>query len=398
MSEDDTASPATAVEGGPRKPARRAPELTRGTIVGRYVVLDRLGAGGMGVVYAAWDPELNRRIALKLVQPGGEDASGARMLREAQALARLSHPNVVVIYDVGKIDDRVFLAMELVEGTTLSAWLRAGDRAWREIVDVFVAAGRGLAAAHAAGVIHRDFKPGNVIVGEDGRARVLDFGLARAAGDVVIDEVPAAGGSRDALGDDLTVTGTAVGTPVYMPPEAYTGEPVGEAGDQFSFCVALHEALYGVRPFETRITAEVMPPVRAAPGDSKVPGWLRAVVLRGLARRPSERFASMNALLAALAADPAAKRRRVLAGAAAVVAAGALVAGGLALHASQRADDPCALAAPLAGTWDPLAKGRVAAAFAATGRDDAAAKYARVASALDDAARAWLGARGAACR
>ncbi len=193
---------------GPR-PGPSAEALGRGVAVGRYVVLDRIGAGGMGVVYAAYDPELDRRVALKLLRPDrfGGDAGRLRLLREAQALARLTHPNVVAVYDVGTFGDRVFVAMELVEGETLRQWLRAEPRSprpWREVLERFLPAGRGLAAAHAAGLVHRDFKPENVLLGRDGRARVVDFGLAKALADAA--EEPrdgrrAGGGGRRRPGD-----------------------------------------------------------------------------------------------------------------------------------------------------------------------------------------------------
>jgi serine/threonine protein kinase len=202
-------------------------------------VLDRIGAGGMGVVYAAYDPELDRRVALKLLRPDrfGSDADRLRLLREAQALARLADPHVVSVYDTGTFGDRVFVAVELVEGETLRQWLgglRAAPRSWREVLARFLPAGRGLAAAHAAGLVHRDFKPENVLLGRDGRVRVADFGLAEAA--------PEPGGKLAALPAEW---GLVLGTPAYMAPEQLRGIAVDARSDQFSFCVALFEALYG---------------------------------------------------------------------------------------------------------------------------------------------------------
>ncbi len=230
----------------PRDPSAEA--LERGAAVGRYVILDRIGAGGMGVVYAAYDPELDRRVALKLLRTDRFAAPGhLRLLREAKALARLTHPNVVAVHDAGTFGDQVFVAMELVEGETLRQWLEAGARSWREVLDRLLAAGRGLAAAHAAGLVHRDFKPENVLLGRDGRVRVVDFGLAKALADAA--EEPAAPDSGGELASPLTEWGAVLGTPAYMAPEQIRGIAADARSDQFSFCVALYEALYGERPF-----------------------------------------------------------------------------------------------------------------------------------------------------
>jgi tetratricopeptide (TPR) repeat protein/predicted Ser/Thr protein kinase len=402
-SADATNSPATRPDATLRTGGAPDAPLDRGMFVGRYVVLDVLGSGGMGVVYCAYDPELNRKVALKLMQASADGSSGGqgRMVREAQALARLSHPNVVAVYDVGSLGERVFVAMELVEGTTLGEWAASGKRSWREIVAMFADAGRGLAAAHAAGIVHRDFKPGNVLVGSDGRARVLDFGLARAADDprgLSSDDI-ASSPPRDALGETLTQVGAIVGTPVYMPPEAQRGEAVSPQGDQFSFCVALYEALYGVRPFEALLVADELPEIPPPPADSNVPLWLRRVVVRGLAFRPADRFASMDELLAALAADPGRRRRRIAVVAAASLLAVAAGAGGLAWRAhvlaAERAADPCAAAAPLAGKWDDPTRERLHGLFRKRQMPDDS--FDRTALALDTIAKRWLDARGHAC-
>ena len=227
--------------------------LPRGATLGRYVILERLGEGGMGVVYSTYDPELNRRVALKLVRrvPGRGSTEQARLLREGQALARLSHPNVVAVYDVGVHDDRVFVAMELVEGETLRAWVARASRTWREILGVFVQAGRGLAAAHAAGIIHRDFKPDNVLVGADGRVRVADFGLAHEEGAPLVATGVVGGevSSEGASSMSLTARGSLVGTPRYMSPEQIGRESLDARTDQFAFCASLWEALHGSPPF-----------------------------------------------------------------------------------------------------------------------------------------------------
>jgi len=232
---------------GSAAPARVGGELLRGDRVGRFIVLDRLGHGGMGVVHAAFDPELDRKVALKLVLPerdGGAHAR-ARLLREAQAMARLAHPNVVAVHDVGTIDDRVWIAMEYVRGRTLTLWLAEARRSWRQIVDMFAQAGEGLRAAHEVGLVHRDFKPDNVMIGDDGRARVMDFGLARAGSDPLAEQET--GEPRSA--PLVTQLGAVVGTPRYMAPEQWQGCVADAQADQFAFCVALWEALYGQLPF-----------------------------------------------------------------------------------------------------------------------------------------------------
>ncbi len=224
--------------------------LSPGAALGRYRIERLLGQGGMGVVYAAFDPELGRRVAVKVIRP--ELASygaliAARLAREARAMAQVAHPNVIAVYDVGSDDGQVFVAMELVDGRTLRDWLRERERSWREVLEVFRAAGEGLAAAHDARLVHRDFKPDNVLIDRAGRVRVSDFGLARAvAEEASSSDIGMAAGSGTL---ELTRTGATVGTPAYMAPEQHGQRPTDERTDQFSFCVALWEALYGERPF-----------------------------------------------------------------------------------------------------------------------------------------------------
>jgi len=295
--------PATTVAADPSIPAVAtvAVEPLEARFIGHFAVLRKLGEGGMGVVYAAYDERLERRVALKLIH--GDDT--ARLMREAQALARVSHPNVVQIYEVGTYADRVFVAMEYVEGPTLTEWL-AEPREFGAILDVFVQAGRGLEAAHARGLVHRDFKPGNVIVGADGRARVLDFGLARA--DDRRDEPAPQGISAARMSDPsllsspLTRTGSLLGTPAYMSPEQFLGVAVDARSDQFSFCVALYEALYDKRPFAGATMSELMAAVTRGeveppPPRPELAATIPAAVLRGLIAEPEARWPTMTELL-----------------------------------------------------------------------------------------------------
>jgi serine/threonine protein kinase len=296
--------PAASTHEGPVRP---------GTTIGRFVVSKQLGVGGMGVVYAADDPELGRQVALKVLRGAvARDSvlAAQRIMREARLAARVSHPNVVAIYEVGQHGDRVFIAMEMVSGSSLSAWIKEKPRSPKEILAVFVDAGRGLAAAHAAGVVHRDFKPDNVLVGTDGRARVTDFGLARRGENeqaTTADDQDRARAKRSSL-SDLSNAAAILGTPAYMAPEQHSGGHTDPRTDQFSFCVALYEALHGQRPFDGKTWEELSQSVLAGrvkppPASSRVPASLHRIVVRGLSVRPGDRFASMNELLEALGRD-----------------------------------------------------------------------------------------------
>ncbi|WP_224240486.1 protein kinase domain-containing protein [Hyalangium gracile] len=287
---------------------REEPPLRPGAVLGRYVISRVLGVGGMGVVYAAEDPRLGRKVALKLLRSTLADAGErqARLLREAQAMASLSHPNVLPVFDLGTEGGQVFLAMELVEGPTLAGWLRDRQRPWRQVLGLFLEAGRGLAAAHRAGLVHRDFKPANVLVGADGRPRVTDFGLVRMeAAEEPAGMLALAAGAEPSL----TRAGAVPGTPAYMSPEQLAGRPVDARGDQFSFCVALYEALYGLRPFAADAPAEHRWTLRRPERGPRLPRAVKAALARGLALEPGERFASMDALLEALSRAPAPRGR-----------------------------------------------------------------------------------------
>jgi formylglycine-generating enzyme required for sulfatase activity len=300
--------------------ARPGPDgetLPPGSLVGRYVVLNRLGAGGAGIVYSAFDPDLDRKVALKLLLPGrdADPAAAAlrkeRLIQEAKSIAAISHPNVVAIFDVGTHAGKVFIAMEFLAGGTLREWLAPATRSVPEIVVVFAELARGLTAAHARGVIHRDFKPDNVLFDHDGRPKVADFGLARADRDRESSaEAWLAGDVSEAR---LTRTGAVVGTPAYMSPEQLLGQPLDARTDQFSFCVTLYEAVHGRRPFagDDLVTlAAAVTAGRLGPEKGRAPGWLQRLLLRGLAPAPADRFPSMAALGVELAGEPRTKWRR----------------------------------------------------------------------------------------
>jgi serine/threonine protein kinase/tetratricopeptide (TPR) repeat protein len=381
----------------PRKTEPVRP-LERGEAVGRYLVLERLGVGGMGEVYAAYDPELDRKIAIKLLLPSQGDGSTSqgpgRLLREAQAMAKLQHPNVVAVHDVGKHEVRVYVAMEYIDGGNLADWIDVGSdghgrpHPWRLVLERFLAAGEGLAAAHAVGLIHRDFKPANVLVGRDGSIRVADFGLARRAvreleaepkasaaaplpipDQVVSDEtLPASDRasisralasmsrgdepsrvslSADSLSMRMTVTGATLGTPAYMAPEQYGQRDVDARADQFSFCVALWEALYGERPFagenlHALMFAIAQGRLREPPSSSDVPTRIRRALVRGLANDPARRWPDMRTLLTELRFDPGERRRKLGAVAAGLGLVGALTWAAIAMRQEPiESEPPC---------------------------------------------------------
>ena len=266
--------------------------LSPGVRVGRYQIERELGRGGMGIVYMARDVTLDRRVALKLLHARRHEEAQARLLREAQVMAKLAHPNVVPVFELGEWRNEVFLVMELVNGVTLESWLKAAKHPASEILSRFLDAGRGLAAAHAAGVVHRDFKPANVLVGLDGRVRVTDFGLSRPGPAL---ELPPHASPL------LTRDGAIIGTLAYMSPEQIDGKAADERSDQFAFCVALTEALTGQRPFEGESWSSLSVSLSNKPRlGGGVSPRLRAVLRRGLERDPSRRFLSMTGLLTAI--------------------------------------------------------------------------------------------------
>jgi len=391
--------------------------LKRGSSVGRYVVLGELGAGGMGVVHAAYDPELDRKVALKLLRPElgararpqAAEQARMRLLREAQALAKLGHPNVVAIHDVGTLADGVWLAMEFVEGETLGAWA-ARRRSWREVLEVMRAAARGLAAAHAAGLVHRDFKPDNVMVSGDGRVRVMDLGLARRGNEPEQPVTSSAAFSDDsllvgqsALKIDLTHAGAVMGTPAYMAPEQHKGGEVGPPADIFAFCVTFWEGVFGERPFAGETYAELSLNVtggvlRAPPKDRPVPRWLRRILERGLAVDPAQRWPSIEQLVVALDRGQARVRSTIVGVALASVVAAA--GGGWAWQAARQAAvmASCeAAGASIDVVWNDEVRGRVRDGLLATGMSHAATTAEKVMPWLDRQAAAWRAARTEAC-
>ena len=399
---------------------------------GRYQVEAQVAMGGMATVYRAVDTRLDRQVALKVMHAdlARDEEFVNRFIGEAKSVARLSHPNVVVVYDVGTFNSSVFIAMEFIEGSTIGYWLGAADRGWREVLDVYLAAGRGLAAAHAAGLVHRDFKPENVMITRTGQVRVMDFGLARVENDghgsseaeVAMEvaartsalaetlnerpsdrtmKIPAGGsaaapvpaGSGQYLGLKLTQTGAVLGTPAYMAPEQFAGERGDARSDQFAFCVALYEGIYGKRPFDgttpaVLMTSVVTGAITGPPPDTRVPSWIRRVLLRGLSTRPQDRFASMDDLLAALGQNPAARRWRWVG-----AALGAVLIAGTAVGASRFTAGRHVLCAGgaghVAGAWGPDRRAALARAFVASGNKNAASVLASVSSSIDAYVARW---------
>jgi len=381
-----------------------------GAHISRYVVLERIGVGGMGIVYSAYDPELDRKVAIKLLQTDDEFDAGslgrARLLREAQALARLTHQNVVAVHDVGTWEGRVFVAMEFVHGMTLGKWLHHRPRSPLEIVAIFAQAGAGLRAAHEAGLLHRDFKPDNVMIGADGRVRVLDFGLARAAGATPIDleqitpapvEISERSGAR--VDSRITRTGTMAGTPAYMAPEQHRGDDLDPRADQFGFCVALWEALCGQRPFGGSDRIAIALAVcggkrRPMPTYVSIPTRWRRALERGLSSEREARFADMPALLAELA--PPRSRTALVLAVGAFVAATATVA--LTATSTPTPPDPCATAGKrMTDLWTDGRKGTMSEALVKAHASLGASTAERVTATLDGYAEDWIEASRDAC-
>ena len=381
-----------------QSPSYRSVDVWR---IGQYTVLRPIGEGAMGQVFAAYDEGLDRKVAIKMLRSNmrrGAEAT-ARMLREAQALARLSHPNVVQVYEVGKADGQTFIAMEHIAGQDGRAWLSAKPRHWRETLAVFLQAGQGLAAAHRAGLVHRGFKPDNILIGVDGRVCVVDFGLAHSH-EAGHDGSLADGTQRPDLAGDvaLTAANTILGTPAYMSPEQSRCQPTDARSDQYSFCVTLYEAFFGERPFSGRTVEEfrsgvVRGQMRALPPRSEVPNRSRRVLLRGLALDPGDRWPNMDSLLAALAMRPA---RRWALGLAGVLVTGATL-GALAVGLPQA--ERCTRAdARVAGVWNQARQETVHAAIVGTGLPFAAHAAGRVAQILDGYAADWAAMSTEACQ
>jgi len=392
------------------QPAPRSRSRSMSALSGieRFTLLKKLGQGGMGSVYAAYDGVLDRKVAVKIVRPDRRNAGGPvtprdQLLREAQAMARLSHPNVVAVHEVGEVGDDIYVVLEFVDGTTLWEWKRERSRSWREVVAAYIQAGQGLAAAHDAGLVHRDFKPNNVMIGRDGRIQVGDFGVVSMGGSTSDASLPDGTPSVTPTGE-ITYAGRRVGTPAYMAPEQYAGASVDARADQFSFCVALWEALYGVRPFagrgdEVQIAihdGQIQPP----PAGARVPRWIEAPLRRGLAANAADRWPSMEVLLAELARDPAAVRRRrwTVAAVGAGVTAIAIVAW-LGWTRGSAASEPCTGAeVHLVDRWDGARATTLRAAFAASRVPYATTAATRVIAQLDGWAPGWVAMRTDACR
>lgn len=384
--------------------------------IGRFLVLAGIGSGSMGVVYAAYDPELDRKVAVKLLHPTlsqspREATARARLVREAQAMARLSHPNVASIYDVGTVEGQVFIAMEYIEGKTLKEWLRQRPqtRKWPQVLDAFVQAGRGLAAAHRAGITHRDFKPENALIDEDGRVRVLDFGLARTEMPSTVDLeenelLRSADITRSDFGSlKLTRAGNLTGTPAYMSPEQLMRKPADARSDQFSFCVGLYEGLFGKRPFRGKTLASLKKNVLSGqipdpPANVRVPNWIVRVLTRGLKVQPRARYPSMDALLDDLDRDTGRARRRLIL---AVTAVASLVVGGYGTRVAFGGDHEQATCTSgqekMQGIWDAQRRHDLQQHMSGSGVSFAEETWVHLAPRIDAYSRSWVTQHDEAC-
>ena len=392
-------------------------DLKEGAVIDRYQILGLVGKGGMGAVYKAYDPELDRSIAIKIltaVPQEGETASRpqARLMREAQALAKLSHPHVVAVHDVGTYAEGVYIAMEYVKGKTIREWLKQDTPNQKEIIGVLSKAGKGLVAAHTEGIVHRDFKPDNVIVGEKGQIKVLDFGVARAAGkeDMAVSQQKASVLDRSLPGEKylstpLTQAGSMVGTTVYMAPEHFSFQALDEKTDQFSFCVTLFESLYGKRPFTGNTAQALKEKIENGrveiPGDANVPKWIEEIILKGLSVSKEDRYRSMWELLQALEHDPeiakSQRRKKQLLAATFVVSAVAFLGIGYVLFGQSH--KLCTGAdRKIDSVWSNTKKAHVKEAFVKTGISYANDSFIRVARRLEQYLQNWKTDYWEACR
>jgi tetratricopeptide (TPR) repeat protein len=376
-------------QGSPVVPGPRH-VLEAGDQIGRYVVQDLVGAGAMGAVYAALDTELDRKVALKVMHHHAA-STATRMRREAQALARVADRGVVAVHDVGTHEGKIYIAMEFVAGGTLKTWLRE-PRTQRAILDVALAAARGLAAAHDVGLVHRDVKPDNILVDANGVARIGDFGLAASEHEVVV-------GKSGAFDTELTASGTLLGTPAYMAPEQLAGGAATARSDQFSFCVTLYEALFGRRPFPGNTLDEIRRAMKtpvSVPDKPRVPAHVRKVLVRGLAIDPEQRFPSMLALVRAL--DSAPRRRRTIIAVASAAGLAALIASVAVARSTVATAEPCRDGErKLAGVWDAARKAEVKRAFLATGAPFAPDAWKGFERALDHYATSWTAMHRSTC-
>lgn len=365
----------------PDSPGRPVEARTENRI-GRYVLVEELGAGGIGVVIKAYDPKLDRAIALKLLHRSNlDDDARARFEREAQAIARLRHTNVVTVYDVGEHDGEPYLAMELIRGGSLAGWLSAERRSTPDILRVFRLAAHGLIAAHDQGIVHRDFKPANVLLDEDGSVKVADFGLARSVGAV---EPPSSQETSESPSLELTLTrtGTVLGTPAYMAPEQLAGSAVDARADQYSFCVSLYEALVGARP---------EPDAGLTFPAGRVPLRLQRALRRGLASNPAARFGSMHDLVAAMSSSG--RRTSVIA------AVGALAVTAAAVSYGAYTDRPAAcanLGEQIERLWTAETRAAIAPPFT-EGHPQGPQIAERLVATVDRAVAAWTRERTNAC-